>query len=107
GETSKSFKVLLTDDAFVENPESLSLIISNPSSGSIGALSVGKLTITDNDSAPPTSNPVDNSQFFVRQHYHDFLNREPDTSGLNFWAAQINSCGGDQSCVELKRINVS
>src|SRR5207253_7789457 len=39
--------------------------------------------------------------------YHDFLNREPDTSGLNFWAAQINSCGGDQSCVELKRINVS
>jgi hypothetical protein len=40
-------------------------------------------------------------------HYHDFLNREPDQSGLDFWTAQITSCGSDAACTEVKRINVS
>jgi hypothetical protein len=43
----------------------------------------------------------------VHQHYLDFLSREPDQSGLNFWTNQITSCGTDQPCIELKRINVS
>src|SRR6185312_8391670 len=33
--------------------------------------------------------------------------REPDAAGLNFWTNQILSCGTDQQCIELKRINVS
>ena len=53
------------------------------------------------------SNPIDDAQFFVRQQYLDFLNREPDANGLAFWTDQINSCGGDPQCVEVKRINVS
>src|SRR6478672_3778689 len=55
----------------------------------------------------PTGNPLDTAMFFVRQHYLDFLGREPDANGLTFWTNQITSCGLDQSCVELKRINVS
>ena len=55
----------------------------------------------------PTSNPIDDAQFFVRQHYLDFLNREPDTSGFNFWVNEIVSCGADPACREVKRINVS
>jgi hypothetical protein len=39
---------------------------------------------------------------FVRQHYHDFLNREPDPSGLAFWTNEITSRGSNQSCIELK-----
>ncbi|HEX3083429.1 MAG TPA: CHRD domain-containing protein, partial [Pyrinomonadaceae bacterium] len=39
--------------------------------------------------------------------YIDFLNREPDPSGYQFWINQITSCNGDPQCVELKRINVS
>src|SRR5204863_6698497 len=31
------------------------------------------------------TNPVDDPQFFVRQHYDDFMSREPDPSGLAFW----------------------
>lgn len=56
-----------------------------------------------------TTNPLDdpNAQFFVRQHYLDFLNREPDPGGLAFWSDQITSCGSDQTCVEIRRINVS
>ena len=46
-------------------------------------------------------------QFFVRQHYVDFLNREPDPDGLQFWVGNITSCGNDPQCVEVKRINVS
>ena len=65
------------------------------------------LRIVDNDSVAPTTNPIDDSAFFVRQHYLDFLNREPDASGLAFWVNQIESCGADAACRELKRINVS
>jgi hypothetical protein len=54
-----------------------------------------------------TPNQLDNAQFFVRQHYLDFLSREPDSSGLAFWTNEITSCGSSPSCIELKRINVS
>jgi hypothetical protein len=43
----------------------------------------------------------------VRQHYLDFLGREPDESGFNFWSDQILECGADAGCAERRRINVS
>ncbi|MBV9928778.1 MAG: DUF4214 domain-containing protein [Acidobacteria bacterium] len=55
----------------------------------------------------PTANAADASQFFVAQHYADFLNREPDASGLAFWTNEIEQCGADQQCREVKRVNVS
>ncbi|MDX6405597.1 MAG: hypothetical protein QOH70_3052 [Blastocatellia bacterium] len=56
---------------------------------------------------PTPTNPIDTPDFFVKQHYLDFLNRPADTSGLNFWTAQITSCGTNQSCIDAKRVNVS
>jgi Tol biopolymer transport system component len=53
------------------------------------------------------SNPIDCVEFFVRQHYLDFLNRQPDADGLAFWTNEITLCGADQQCIEAKRINVS
>ena len=53
------------------------------------------------------NNPLDTPEFFVRQHYLDFLGREPDESGFNFWSDQIISCGSDVGCFERRRINVS
>ncbi len=47
------------------------------------------------------------SSFFVRQHYIDFLNREPDASGLAFWVGEIENCTPKPECTEIKRINVS
>ena len=58
-------------------------------------------------STPHPCNPIDDVDFFVRQHYIDFLNRQPDTAGLNFWKNEILSCGTDAICAEVKRINVS
>jgi hypothetical protein len=52
-------------------------------------------------------NPLDTPEYFVRQHYVDFLGREPDESGFNFWSDQILECGGDQTCSERRRENVS
>jgi hypothetical protein len=67
---------------------------------------VANVTITDNEIVNG-ANPINDAGFFVRQHYLDFLNREPDPSGFGFWSNQINSCGADAQCIEVKRINVS
>jgi hypothetical protein len=39
--------------------------------------------------SPPCLNPIDCAEFFVRQHYLDFLSREPDPTGLAFWTNEI------------------
>ncbi|HEX8189593.1 MAG TPA: M64 family metallopeptidase, partial [Pyrinomonadaceae bacterium] len=52
-------------------------------------------------------NPIDGAGFFVAQHYRDFLSREPDPSGLNFWTQGIESCGAGAACREVKRIDTS
>src|SRR5207244_951060 len=55
----------------------------------------------------PSTNVIDGAQNFVCQHYHDFLNRTPDPDGLAFWTNEITSCGSNQGCIDLKRVNVS
>jgi hypothetical protein len=67
------------------------------------------VTITDNDTVTPTTNPLENAdaRFFVRQHYLDFLSRIPDQSGYDFWVGQITVCGSDPVCIRNKHIDVS
>ncbi|HWN08498.1 MAG TPA: lamin tail domain-containing protein [Pyrinomonadaceae bacterium] len=52
-------------------------------------------------------NSIDVADFFVRQHYTDFLNRQPDATGLAFWTNEITICGTIQTCIEVRRINGS
>jgi CSLREA domain-containing protein len=107
GEDTKTFTVLISQDIYVEGPETLTLNLSNLTGGAVfGANSAATLTIND-DLSEPATNPVDDARAFVRQHYHDFLNREPDQEGLDFWTNQITSCGSDAQCIEVRRINVS
>src|SRR5204862_3053831 len=107
GESRKTFSVLLTDDAYVEGNKTINLILSNPASMFLGSPNRATLTITDNDSAPATTNPFDDAQFFVRQHYVDFLDREADPGGLGYWTNQIAQCGSDAACIADRRISVS
>ncbi|HKY28100.1 MAG TPA: DUF4214 domain-containing protein [Pyrinomonadaceae bacterium] len=57
--------------------------------------------------ASSTANASDGSVFFVTQHYNDFLNREPDQAGLDFWVGEIEGCGTNAQCRDVKRVNVS
>lgn len=108
GETSKDVKILLVNDAFIEGNEALTVTLSNPSGNFVvGSPGSQVITITDDDSALATSNPIDEAQFFVRQQYLDFLGREPDASGFQFWTNQITSCGSNTACIGDRRINVS
>jgi len=58
---------------------------------------------------PGTNVPITirDSDFFVQQHYVDFLSRFPDQSGFAFWQNEINQCGSNAQCIEVHRINVS
>lgn len=101
GETSKSFSVSIVDDSYAEGDETFTVSLSNVSVAALGVPSTATVTIIDND-PPNGSNPIDTASFFVRLHYLDFLNREPDTSGLNFWTNEITQCGVDPQCIEIK-----
>jgi hypothetical protein len=109
GEASKTFTVLITDNAYFQGDRDLNLALTNPTGAGLGSQSTATLTILENDTAAPTTNPLDNAdaRFFVRQQYYDFLSREPDQSGFDFWAGQITQCAGDQTCIRQKRIDVS
>jgi len=108
GETSKTFNVLITDNAFVEGNRTVNLILRNPTVGiALGVPLAAVLTIKDNDTATPTSNPIDDTRFFVRQHYVDFLNRLPDAGGFDYWTNLIAECGTNARCIRDRRISVS
>jgi hypothetical protein len=106
-ETQKTFVVPVNRDSYAEGPELFTVNLLNPTGGAIlSTPSTTTVTIADDSTGLPP-NPLDNVDFFVQQHYHDFFSREPDTSGYNFWRNQINVCGSDQACIRLRRINVS
>jgi alpha-tubulin suppressor-like RCC1 family protein/subtilisin family serine protease len=54
-----------------------------------------------------SGNAIDGSQFFVAQHYRDFLGREADAGGLNFWTSGLDACGIDAQCRGFKRTDTS
>jgi hypothetical protein len=58
---------------------------------------------------PASMNPLDDPAFFVRQHYLDFLGREPDPEGLTFWYNElVTNCPFSPSpCMDARRVNVS
>jgi hypothetical protein len=103
GQREKTFVILVNDDSYVEGTETTSLRLSNPVGAPLAPQSSATLQITDD--AQRTTNPIDDPQFFVTQHYHDFLNREPDASGFSFWTNQMTNCGASDTTV--CRVNVS
>jgi uncharacterized delta-60 repeat protein len=105
GDLARTFVVLISQDSYVEGPETFSMVLSN-AKGAVLLGSSAVVTIND-DPIEPAGNPNDDPANFVRQHYHDFLNREPDQSGWDFWTGQITSCGNDAACTQVKRVNAS
>lgn len=53
------------------------------------------------------ANPADDSQFFIHQHYRDFLGREPIEVGANNWIDELGSCASDADCARARRRDIS
>lgn len=106
GETSKTISIPIIDDTYAEGNESFTVTLSNATGATLGSPSAATVTIIDNETTNGV-NPLDDARYYVRVHYLDFLNREPDSSGWDFWTNQITVCGSDPQCIEVRRINVS
>ena len=110
GETQKTIDIPLVDNGYGPSSgaqRSFSLTIGNTIGGVMQMPNVATVSINNNDTTNSTTSPADGAQFFVRQHYLDFLGREPDQGGFDFWVSQITQCGTDQACIRAKRIDVS
>src|SRR5437588_9437511 len=66
GETSKSFTVLIINDAYQEGTETFNVSLSNPVGTALGARTTATVAIFDDDLSPPTANAIDQASFFVR-----------------------------------------
>ncbi len=104
-QNSLTFTIPITYDSYSEGAETFAVNLTSPGglNSSLGTPST--VTITINDSGFTGANQIDSASFFVREHYVDFLNREPDASGLAFWTNQMTNCGA--SDLTVCRINVS
>ncbi len=108
-ETSKTITAFIVDDRLGEGAESFNITLGNPVGCTLGSQTMVVVTINSNEAVnglDPVQEPGFDTDFFVRQHYIDFLNREADPSGLAFWKNQIDECI-TQECREVRKINVS
>jgi subtilisin family serine protease len=105
-ESSKDVLIPIIDDAYVEAPENVMIVMTNPLGAGIVGQNLVTLTIMDNDVAG-SPNPISSNEFFVRQHYLDFLDREPDAEGYAYWTTILNGCGADLDCQNKVRVEIS
>ena len=92
GELSKVIYIPLVDDSYAEGNESLSITLSDAVGENLGTVSTATITIQDNETVTG-ANPINGTDFFIREHYIDFLGREPEPGGYAGWQNILNNCG--------------
>lgn len=109
GQTVRTFNVIILDNRYVEQTQTVILNLSNPTGATLGTPNQATLSIDDDEEEQGTTNQLDNAEFFVRQHYFDFLNRTPDSGGFNFWVSKITGLPAcdNAPCLTQRRITVS
>jgi hypothetical protein len=107
GVSTRSVPVLISEDAYAEGAEELTVTLTSAADAQIGMPNSLTLRIEDNDATDGTANPIDDNATFVGQHYHDFLNRQADSTGQRFWMRPRDECGGDPGCLDRTRVDVS
>ncbi|HEX8070329.1 MAG TPA: DUF4214 domain-containing protein, partial [Pyrinomonadaceae bacterium] len=108
GETTKTFDIPLINDVHVEGNETFQVQLLNAQGATLGTSSA-TVTITDDDTAQATTNPINRTPFFVRLQYLDFLAREPEAGEP--WTGVLNRCPdintGPEVNTDCDRIAVS
>jgi Metallo-peptidase family M12B Reprolysin-like/Calx-beta domain/Domain of unknown function (DUF4214) len=92
GESSKTIFIPIVDDGYGEGNETFTITLSNATGTTLASPSSATITIQDNETVNG-ANPIDGTDFFIRQQYIDFLGREPDPAGLAGWRNVLNNCG--------------
>src|ERR1044071_544320 len=87
GEASKTIFIPVIDDNITDGDETFNISLK------IRGNTLATATITITDNANSTGNPIDTAEFFIREHYIDFLGREPESSGLAGWLNVYHNCG--------------
>jgi hypothetical protein len=106
-ESQKTIPLLISEDAYAEGAETATITLTSDTNATVGSPGTATLQINDNETVDGVTNSIDDAATFVGQHYHDFLNRQADSSGQAFWTNEIQSCGTETNCLALKRSNVS
>ncbi len=111
GEAAKNITIPIIDDGHFEGAETFRVALTNSSVGlALNTPAIMTVTIQDNDTAT-TANPIFTTPFFVRQHYLDFLSREPEpnepfTAILN-GCANVNNTDPNSPSASCDRLNIS
>jgi len=94
-----SLLLLLAAGAIAQNPPTLRIVTDDPTLPS--ELFYGNVKVKPVRIRPGTNTPItiDDSDFFVSQHYIDFLSRFPEQSGFDSWMTYLNGCNGNSSCL--------
>jgi len=104
GETTKTLLIPVINDSFAEGVETFSGVLSNVAGATLGEPSTALLRISDNETTTGP-NPIFTTPFFVRQHYLDFLSREPEADEP--WSAVLNNCSDVNNNPACDRLKVS
>ena len=109
GESLKSVFIPLVNDSYAEGIETFTISISNPVGAALGPVTSVTISVQDNETTNG-ANPLDTAEFFVEQHYIDFLGRNPEPAGKQAWISILNGCppsGIDSNGNHCDRIEVS
>ncbi|HWS87865.1 MAG TPA: choice-of-anchor Q domain-containing protein [Pyrinomonadaceae bacterium] len=94
--------VRVKPDEVKEDDEAIVLRLTDAAGGAV-APSGGTTRVDISD----FGNLIDSTRFFVEQQYRDFLGREADGGGLDYWTRPIQECGDDAGCRATRRAHVS
>src|SRR6266516_7620 len=99
---------LLAVGVAAQNPPTLRIVTDDPTLPSelfYGNVKVKPLRLRPGTNVRIT---IDDSDFFVMQHYIDFLSRFPEQQGFNSWMAVLANCPvGDAVCLHNNRLTTS
>lgn len=105
-----SLLVLLAAGLYAQTPPTLRVVTDDPTLPS--ELFYGNVKVKPVRLRPGTNVPItiDDIDFFVQEHYIDFLSRFPEAAGFQAWMNVLTPCNNDPACLygpNGKRVLVS